>query len=394
VTPLLSYSGPPMHGGSPTRMDAVRYTACSGAEVFASGSLQFSWGLDPWRDPSYTGSSQPPAPPANSGLQQAMAHALADLTQSHVPQPGPPDVCPPTVGFSVSTPWAAVGEPVTFSSSATDPYGVLASQTWSFSGPRASGTATGTKVTRAVGSAGQVSVALAAADSSGTTTTEVKTLAVCACPPPGRAAAVAWTPGATDGTPCQLVPIGSLRRVQKRYWFEPHGSISSYTLTTYRLKPTAARTATVRIASATVRITSAKASAGLRLPVGSAKAPELAEVTSRTGGRLLRQQFLLAAPGLSPQPLTELLCDGTSARVLTAAFGAKLSTPLRVAVGGPGRLVVTVLSQSGATVYKRTVRAGVLVFSSKGMGKGLYRIVVRSRRSRLAQSVVVTAARV
>src|SRR5205085_773032 len=42
VTPLLSYSDAPTSNGTPVRGDAVRYTACSGAEVFSSGSLQFS----------------------------------------------------------------------------------------------------------------------------------------------------------------------------------------------------------------------------------------------------------------------------------------------------------------------------------------------------------------
>src|SRR5947209_2224144 len=233
-----------------------------------------------------------------------MARALADLIQSHVPGPGPPEVCAPSAGFSVSTPWATVGEPVSFASSATDPYGVLGLQTWSFRGGGADVTATGTDVTRAFASAGQVSVALSVADSSGATTTKVKTLDVCACPPPGQAAAAAWTPGAAGGAPCQLMPIGSLRRVGSRYWFEPHSSISGYTLTTYRLKPAAGRTAPVRIASTTVPITAARANGDLPLPVGRPKAPLLAGMTSWTAGRLLRQQFLLDGAGVRPQPLT------------------------------------------------------------------------------------------
>jgi hypothetical protein len=57
--------------------DAVRYVASSGAEVFATGSHQFSWGLD----------SDPYTPPglADPGLQQFMRNALADLTRPAAP---------------------------------------------------------------------------------------------------------------------------------------------------------------------------------------------------------------------------------------------------------------------------------------------------------------------
>jgi hypothetical protein len=53
--------------------DAVRYTASSGARVFSSGSLSFSWGLDP-------GSAS-----ADPRLQRFMRNALNDLTR-----PAPP----------------------------------------------------------------------------------------------------------------------------------------------------------------------------------------------------------------------------------------------------------------------------------------------------------------
>ena len=56
--------------GSPSNADAVRYTAPSGARVFSSGTLQFSWGLDDWGRPGR----------ANQGLQQFMRNAMEDLT--------------------------------------------------------------------------------------------------------------------------------------------------------------------------------------------------------------------------------------------------------------------------------------------------------------------------
>lgn len=56
--------------GSPSNADAVRYTAPSGARVFSSGSLQFTWGLD-----DFGGHARS----VSSGLQQFMRNALADL---------------------------------------------------------------------------------------------------------------------------------------------------------------------------------------------------------------------------------------------------------------------------------------------------------------------------
>lgn len=56
--------------GAPSNADAVRYTAPSGARVFSSGTLQFSWGLDDWGRPGH----------ASPGLQQFMRNALLDLT--------------------------------------------------------------------------------------------------------------------------------------------------------------------------------------------------------------------------------------------------------------------------------------------------------------------------
>jgi hypothetical protein len=74
LTVLFRYQG---LGGykEPTRAEAVRYTAPSGARVFSSSSLQFVWGLD-----NYYG--HPDAPP-DPRLQRFMRNALADLTSRH-----------------------------------------------------------------------------------------------------------------------------------------------------------------------------------------------------------------------------------------------------------------------------------------------------------------------
>ena len=65
LTPLFHYSGATANG------DSVRYTAASGAKVFATGSVQFAWALDGWG-----GHDQPPDP----RVQQLMRNALAAMT--------------------------------------------------------------------------------------------------------------------------------------------------------------------------------------------------------------------------------------------------------------------------------------------------------------------------
>src|SRR5579862_1272991 len=86
LTVLFHYAGT----GGDQPADAVRYTAPSGARVFASGAMQFSWGLDDWRS---IGTIGPPlnvvsdrAAPADPRVQQFMRNALADLTSPEPPQ--------------------------------------------------------------------------------------------------------------------------------------------------------------------------------------------------------------------------------------------------------------------------------------------------------------------
>jgi hypothetical protein len=66
--------------GEPQNADAIRYTAPSGARVFATGAQQWSWALDTF-DLTVHGRTLPPDP----RLQQFTRNALADLTR-----PAPP----------------------------------------------------------------------------------------------------------------------------------------------------------------------------------------------------------------------------------------------------------------------------------------------------------------
>jgi hypothetical protein len=67
------------HEGPSTQADAVRYTAPSGARVFAGGSLQLGWGLDD----SGLGDHYPAH--ADPRVQQFMRNALDDLTRPEAP---------------------------------------------------------------------------------------------------------------------------------------------------------------------------------------------------------------------------------------------------------------------------------------------------------------------
>ena len=86
LTILFHYDG---HGVD-QNADAVRFTAPSGARVFASGAQELSWALDDWR-PDGGISSQVPVEadryaPADPRIQQFMRNALADLTRPAAPQ--------------------------------------------------------------------------------------------------------------------------------------------------------------------------------------------------------------------------------------------------------------------------------------------------------------------
>src|SRR5207302_9595259 len=62
--------------GAPQNADAVRYTAPSGARVFAGGAQQLSWSLDPFNTGRFGRTL-----PADQRLQQFMRNVLADLTR-------------------------------------------------------------------------------------------------------------------------------------------------------------------------------------------------------------------------------------------------------------------------------------------------------------------------
>jgi PKD domain len=79
LTVLFHYSGP---SGDAS---AVKYVAPSGARVFASGSLQFAWGLD-----TFATEEEGHTAPADPRLQQLMRNGIADMTRPAAPGPVTP----------------------------------------------------------------------------------------------------------------------------------------------------------------------------------------------------------------------------------------------------------------------------------------------------------------
>jgi hypothetical protein len=87
------------YAGASGDSSAVRYVAASGARVFASGSLQFAWGLDTFATEE-EGHANPPDP----RLQQFMRNALADLTRPAPPAPITPTLSGGTVAVALPLP--------------------------------------------------------------------------------------------------------------------------------------------------------------------------------------------------------------------------------------------------------------------------------------------------
>jgi hypothetical protein len=64
-------------GGTARDADAVRYTPSPGVSVFTSGSLQFAWKLDGWREPGFASTATPWG--ADPRVQQLMRNVVDDM---------------------------------------------------------------------------------------------------------------------------------------------------------------------------------------------------------------------------------------------------------------------------------------------------------------------------
>lgn len=111
---------------------------------------------------------------------------------------------PPLAAFAFTPASPVAGQPVTFTSSSTDPDGSVAAQAWDLNGDGSFTDAAGGVATRAF-PAGQYMVALRVTDDRGVSTTAFQTVSVRGAPPPPDAAA----PAQPAASAPSVNPLGS-----------------------------------------------------------------------------------------------------------------------------------------------------------------------------------------
>ncbi len=160
-------------GGFPPA-DAVSYTAPSGARVFSSGSMQFAWGLDGWRD-GFTAA-------ADTRLMTFMRNVITDLTAGEPPPPPPNQ--PPNAAFSVTPTAPLVNQSVTFADTSTDGDGTIAARAWDLDDDGSFDDGTGASAQRTFTAAGTYTVRLRVTDDDGAPTVASRDVVVATSPPP------------------------------------------------------------------------------------------------------------------------------------------------------------------------------------------------------------------
>jgi PKD repeat protein len=158
--------------GQPGTVGGVRYTAPSGAEVFASGSMEWAYGL----------SSDP-----DERLEQATYNIFSDMGV----QPDTPDedltLDPagsnraPNGGFTISQNPAKTSASISFDASVSnDPDGLIAKYEWDFDGNGSFETNSGSKAvtTHSYAAEGEYTVRLRVTDNGGATDVAVRTLTI------------------------------------------------------------------------------------------------------------------------------------------------------------------------------------------------------------------------
>ncbi len=181
LTRLFHWSDVP--GGKPDA-DAVMYTAPSGARVFSSGSIQYSWGLDGARN-GWTSSD-------DARLRAFTRNMIADLTGG--PAPPPPANVAPVASFAMSPPTAPVGQRVSLTDTSTDPDGTIAARAWDLDDDGAFDDGTGAAAGRSFPAAGTHRVRLRVTDDDGATAVASRQIVITAVTPPVEPPTTPTTP--------------------------------------------------------------------------------------------------------------------------------------------------------------------------------------------------------
>ncbi len=157
--------------GQPGTVGAVKYTAPSGALVFASGTMMWSYGL--WGD-------------SDDRIRQATYNIFSDMgVQPESPSGIVTDPVgsnkAPTGSFTISPNPTKTATAVTFNaSSSVDPDGTIAKYEWDFDGDGEFETNAGTKstITHSFSAEGEIDVRLRVTDNKGATDLAVRTLTI------------------------------------------------------------------------------------------------------------------------------------------------------------------------------------------------------------------------
>jgi YD repeat-containing protein len=193
---LYSTLPPP---GQPTTVSAVKYTAPSGALIFAAGTIQWSWGLAPhYLNKPSESYEDPPVDSSDSRIQQATYNVFAD---GGVQPQTPTGILidgndPPDASFTATPNPTSTGATVTFNAAgSTDSDGTIVKYEWDLDGNGTYETNTGSTPTasKAYPNPEEVIVRLRITDSGGATDQAVRTLVVSSGTPGNVAPQAAFT---------------------------------------------------------------------------------------------------------------------------------------------------------------------------------------------------------
>ncbi|HET9593674.1 MAG TPA: PKD domain-containing protein, partial [Solirubrobacterales bacterium] len=222
---LYSTLPPP---GQPSTVSAVKYTAASGALVFAAGTIQWSWGLAPHYMNKPTESYEdPPVDSSDPRIQQATYNILAD---GGVQPATPAGVLvdgnePPSASFTATPNPTSAGSTVSFNASgSTDSDGTIVKYEWDLDGNGSFETDTGTSptVTKPYPNPEEVPVRLRVTDSGGASDQAVRVLVVSSGTPGNKAPQAAFTISPNPA------PVESTVNFNASGSSDPDGSVVKY----------------------------------------------------------------------------------------------------------------------------------------------------------------------
>src|SRR5262245_38993439 len=179
--------GPQPAPGQPNTVNAVKYTAASGAHVFAAGTNEWSWGLGPHYLETVGTTADTYEDPAVNSSDSRIQQATYNILSESGAEPGTPSGIivggnhAPTASFTVNPNPAQTGQSVSFNGSASaDSDGTITKYQWDLDGDGSFETDTGTTptVSHTYTGTGEFVVKLRVTDNAGATGTTTRTLTV------------------------------------------------------------------------------------------------------------------------------------------------------------------------------------------------------------------------